>query len=1456
MKKIRRIFFVIVIFTPLAIIITHQAWKFFEFNQRLVEYVRSELIATFGDELEVEEITFGLGSLHFENLVYKPQDESFRIWIEEARLDYDSKAFIKEGFNFDETDKQVFISKPRLTISSSMPKNGILQKPDETRLIETLVDVSEALSGMKDWTKFIQFNAGELFLEDDRNAPARQLLKEIYGSSIIVDNQKNDVVFVASLRENEQSVRFDCRVDLEAGEIDSLLFSAKYVFDKEVDLGEKTGIVLRDGAMSVSVSLMNQPDEHSYGLHGKVFLQDGEAFLKKGNLTFEDIDIEASVANDSVKILSGACYLNGSKIELSGDLKNLIEPQLWITLKSYDFSPKSWIEKLTPDSESLVSGRGELELLLSGTIDQPAFHGVFQSDSLFFQDLHLEKAIVNVSLIDSVLSFERAVAQNRFNRIEGEGDIFFNGSHHTISAMLKTEGDFTPVFEALRLERLSGAQGKITAQVKGRLNSPRFDGAFSLMLPTASQERLGFNGDFEIENWDISFNTQDQFDRLFAQGSITNTLEKPHFDFEINDLTTAAKLLRFPVPNYFADRYRLETSVLGSPSDLSLRIRGVGLEEEKPFLISTLELKENGKNTGSVTGKLSLYPERNEMLSTSFAASYDEKLLNIYRIGDGKWVTGQAKVELVGGQNVDGEINLQDLELEEISTIDDSTGLKIVTGRAFGKVKLSGKLREPVAEIDGGIFNGYYKGAGIYDVVLSANIDRKGFRLDRFLINESQQPFLALSGEITNSPRKIDFTLSGQNIDINHLLFTLSTRDSVVLGRADVDIKLRGDKWPLATYGSVNVRDGQALWFSFDELRFDLGDENNGHSFLSDDGWRVGGITFRKSKKYVMRGSGVFPLNKQDSARIELKGSGDFLSTLSDFTQNVTQTYGYGELDLKLGGPYKRMRLMDSQLNISNGRIHLNQVADKITDIEAKLVTRGRFVEIVKLDGKIGGKKLSLTNYEYAPVRRGNLGAPLILNRDWMSLGTLQLNSEPGGVPLYIPGLMQPGEVGNFHFKGRSKAAANGTALPSDEEQITRDEPGFFIAGPWGHPVFRGDVVLNKVDLTYPFIESSDSSNAVILNILMNADWDVAAIAGKDNRYVKELKYGISNFYVNLGLNDAVSRLHFTGVVRDTSTFVPLEVEKDLAAKSGSNQTNGHVIQRPANGRGDMLEVQDAYTSRWKEIRKQLVEDDTSSFRIAGQVESTRGTIEYFDLDFRIDKFSAAWDRSSLEPILNGTAWTTIYNDTLERSDHVYLKLLARDPETGALKQRARLEDVYLEIESDNQYYNYSKVNLLSILGVKFNNLDDIREQATEFLTMNTERIVFRNLLRPVERKLRSSLGLDVVRLHSRFTRNFLEINDNSRTDLDLALTIFRSSKVTLGKYLSNRMYFLYTGQIDTWPVYNTLETPNIGFRHTLGFEFRINPSLLLQMQYDYNNALASPWKEDKRIWLRHSFPF
>jgi len=147
-----------------------------------------------------------------------------------------------------------------------------------------------------------------------------------------------------------------------------------------------------------------------------------------------------------------------------------------------------------------------------------------------------------------------------------------------------------------------------------------------------------------------------------------------------------------------------------------------------------------------------------------------------------------------------------------------------------------------------------------------------------------------------------------------------------------------------------------------------------------------------------------------------------------------------------------------------------------------------------------------------------------------------------------------------------------------------------------------------------------------------------------------------------------------------------------------------------------------------------------------------------------------------------------------------------------------------------------------------------MKDRAYDALGLQLENMFFRPLIRPIERGLRRHLGLDIVRFSSMFSRNIMQLQMGTGFGFD-PMHLFRSARLTLGKYVTRGVFITYSGKIHNRFGYQ-LPTTGIGFRHAVALEYSIRPDLFLEMEYTYDSMLLSDRREDKRIWLRHIFPF
>jgi len=372
----------------------------------------------------------------------------------------------------------------------------------------------------------------------------------------------------------------------------------------------------------------------------------------------------------------------------------------------------------------------------------------------------------------------------------------------------------------------------------------------------------------------------------------------------------------------------------------------------------------------------------------------------------------------------------------------------------------------------------------------------------------------------------------------------------------------------------------------------------------------------------------------------------------------------------------------------------------------------------------------------------------------------------------------------------------------------------FYFGGPVDQPFARGKAVLYNCRVTFPFIgmgEESGEDDAVV-DFLMNIDWDVLTLSGSGNRYFVEIPAYVGEAYLDLGIDNVSDGLEFSGKFND------------------------------------------------------------ESFRVEGSVESSRGRVEYLDVNFRVEKFGAEFSRFELYPTVYGRAYTTVRDSLGGFPRDIFLTLYAIDSETNQEISRGRWEDFRFKLVSSDPVEGETQEQVLAYLGYSVQNLPG---KASEVGLTMTENYLIRPFFRPLERQIERGLGLDYVRLRSRVTSNLFymstqqhynsinspyPISYNVNTDMNPALLLFQSAEITLGKYIARDLYFTYTGQLLSGYEEANIDNARLGLYHRLGLEYRLLRNLLLEVEYD--NFQLNTYYYDKsylndfRIRLRHSFNF
>ncbi|MCD4691136.1 translocation/assembly module TamB, partial [bacterium] len=130
------------------------------------------------------------------------------------------------------------------------------------------------------------------------------------------------------------------------------------------------------------------------------------------------------------------------------------------------------------------------------------------------------------------------------------------------------------------------------------------------------------------------------------------------------------------------------------------------------------------------------------------------------------------------------------------------------------------------------------------------------------------------------------------------------------------------------------------------------------------------------------------------------------------------------------------------------------------------------------ISAMVDGQAVRLTSRRSVHVE-GSLLKPLILGG--VDLGVLAFSTDPHGVGMNIPGLMEQGEIGRAVVRGKG------------------DVSTLLVAGPAEHPLMWGEVEFSDMSFTYPFLSGSDSGLSG--DFFSRLEWSLTITAGRNLWY-------------------------------------------------------------------------------------------------------------------------------------------------------------------------------------------------------------------------------------------------------------------------------------------------------------------------------------------------------------------
>jgi hypothetical protein len=1379
-------YFFIILFTTILSI--NLVWRFTPIRAEISSTVQKRLRQYLGDSFALNDFSVGFGYMSFTDISVGNPGDRYILKLEEIQIGYSIHKLVYNSFDPLRVIESVTFKDPKLLF--------IIEKKDSAETKSSnKISLSDILRGFRKLAEIdrILVEKGQVHWGKTHESTTK-LISELNGFLVIRSIDSISLRLQGKLFESESpDLHLNGDIHLSDENLDIIADIQSSHIKESIPFLNGKSFALKEADASGKVQIHSESFlVNDLKLSGDILVENMQGLLFNQQLSANTFSIKFQ--NHQMLLSPVTGIVEDGRFTLNGNLGSIFQPELNFSIRCENFSAKN-LKSSVPILELLDKGEIQAAIDIAGPPSKVFIAGEIYSSKLYYAIVPFSRAILNFEYKNKLWEFKNIETYSAGMQHRGSGEIDFNSMKLKlkISSLRQIGASDIPIFD-----RLNSTEMKYFTTVDGDFPTLTFLGNIHGRFETDSAIILSADAQFELIEDQISFQNYNSYPKgLQISSKILDLWNNPTFqilevkNIPMDSLSTIAAMswiddnfqgdfflsgpVNFPTTKFNLSNRSTQESVF-SFSGNAIKL----IETDRKFK-GNFSLQSIPK---TIDGELSLESKDNQI---SLSLNVSDIAQGTLTLGYGEYASllGQLEMVKVPIDNYLGRLPQASEAIEE--------------GYLYGDLKFYGKTNFPKIDfnLQGQDFiinkNGYY----------SANIrgsySPDSLKFSKALIAYNNHPIIDASLTMDIFKDHLNASFSGEGIESNFIASTIFRDSTLIQGDMNYQLFVEGPLQRPFIRGSVYMQEGILQNRPFSRLNITFQDSIPASAKLSqiDQHYiKINNFEYKDKRGYSVGVSGTLPTNRTFPMELKLEAEGNILAELPAFIPFFQNPVCLGELSLDISGTRENPKIDAGQLSIYNGSLEFSSVIPPLKDIKAdiELGSGSQFLQIKHVEGKINNENVRIYNLDSVKVQDNYLDS-------WnfedigINFGILVLETDKRGIPLSIPGLMNPGDIGYFSVEGKEKSEA------------------FYFYGPVERPQVRGKVILTDSRVTFPFLveegEAVDLEEDKVMEFLMNINWDVAAIAGIGNRYFVDIPAIIGEVYLDLNIDNVSEGLDFTGRLSD------------------------------------------------------------ETFKVGGSVESTRGRVEYLDMNFRVDRFGINFNKFELLPEVYGRAWTTT-RDSTDFPRDVYLVLYTIDPETQQEVPRGRWEDFRFKLISSDPTIGETQENVLAYLGYS---VDNISSKAGDIGATLTDNLLIRPLVRPLERKMERGLRLDYVRVSLQITSNLLYFGLQPRwkflpessylrsgyiNTFDPALLLLQSSQITIGKYVMNDFYFTYSGQL-----VSIYDEPKLGLNHRFGVEYRLLQNLLLEFEYDrflfeptfYYNYDQSRF-QDFRIRLKHSFNF
>ncbi|NOY77491.1 MAG: hypothetical protein GXO76_06430 [Calditrichaeota bacterium] len=1377
------------------------SWKIFSINDRLLTLLLGEIKPNVQGNVSIEKLEVKLGTIHLKGIKIEWENQPYIVDVKDLRLGFNLFNLLKYNFNPLRFISDIVVDHPRFVFKYSPHMLTYTQKGKKASVDsltkETLPDkYRQRLIDFK-FVGRIVMTQGVVGIQDS-SGKTHEIIQNLDGW-INTENLSKAIVRMNGrfLGARQDNLGVNGQINVKRGILDSLRLN---IINSNLTQAFPEKILrqfkIRRGEMSGRLLLTEKNPKlpQKLNLSGSVQLRKVDVDFLNGRIPVRNLSYTIKIRHWNAELIEATQDVLGKQIRVEGKITNILNPNLHLSLVSEAFKVRDILKTVAPRWKRKIAGTVRATVQVSGAASNPEISGSLFGAGLSFNGLPVHRAAILFSWKKSKLSVKHAVLKSRELRATLSGHLTQPGKKANAVFAYRIHGDILPLLKTAPLRNVDKLLLSLNGNLRIEKGSLVNACAFSMTGVGEKIDSLQVAGSSTYQNRFFQLTLKEPKGTFRGRLTLAYNQPKPVLDAELLHLGgTFWDVLPVPFEKHLKKHLTVSLKINGQNSNYAYTV--VAERKNTESLIPSLFQVDGAiavKNReATVSGSIQYFPLSGAAVSGDIHLKIDPKTVALQEYRLGNYYYMTGTLNRKN-QAIKAQIQIDRAQLSHVFDGILLQPILNVHGYMTGLVSLWGTLSDPKVVGQLNLKQGIFNGYGYYNGLISFEFAEKLFRVDQLVLNRDREQILAVIGETNISDRELNFQIHGKNVDMKFLSQLFGSRFNFLSGRSTFDLSLL-DRWESPDIrGHLEFRKGRLFFVNYDRMSVDLGkNPSEVNNGSGQSGIRIRKMTLIREHKFTVHSTAFFPFSNNREMDVRIKGNGDFLALLLENIPFFSRTASQSAFSFSIGGTYGAPIYTGGAVDFKKGEIDFQDVLPPARNLAGQVRLEPEGQFIHIL--RLTGKLAG------EPIVMKSFGQdlksrrplePLIIHSWGLNFGVIGLRTGQKGIPVHIPGMMGKGEKIWVVAKGKTP------------------EEYFYLAGPSEHPTLRGFAYIRDGNITYPFNEAKKKTEKknekpdFITDVLNRMVWDITVMPQKNVHYVKSIAGLLDKVWINAIVTSPENGLHFSGTISD------------------------------------------------------------QTFRIVGKIESTRGTIEYLDLNFSVEKFGVEFDRSQILPIIYGRARTTV-TDSTGFPYNIYLTLYTVDPVTKIEQERGRWGQIHFRLSTDNPNIGTSEGQILTSLGyysLGYSSKSNakLRSMATDVIGISADRLLLRPLFRPVERRLEAALHVDMVSFRSRFAQNMIELNYNRdiyySRQIDPRYLIFRSTQLTIGKYLKNNLFLLYSGEIEAGldPRY---QEKGVGLKHTFDLEYRIKPNLLLELQYNYDSLLLLH-KQDLRLQVRYSFMF